>query len=203
MNLVLASSSPRRAMLLESLGLRFTVVAPTAVENQERHLQPGELVMLNSKSKAQSVAAHQPGNALILGADTIVYLDGRTFGKPRDLDEARAMLLELSGRCHDVYTGITLIQNKTGTIMTDYERTSVTFRRLSVSDIERYLQAVRPLDRAGAYTVEGIGSLLVERFDGCYYNVLGLPLVKLDEMLRTMRANLFLMACDSPQRTSE
>ncbi len=197
MNLVLASSSPRRAMLLESLGLRFAIVEPTGRENHDRELPPGDVVKLNSRAKAQSVAAHQPENALILGADTIVYLEGKIFGKPRDLDEAREMLLELSGRCHDVYTGITLIQNRTGTILTDYERTSVTFRDLSVSDIETYLQAVKPLDRAGAYTVECIGSLLVERFDGCYYNVLGLPLVKLDEMLRTMGVNLFLVGCES------
>jgi len=203
MNLVLASSSPRRATLLESLGLRFTIVEPTGVENHDRELPPAELVKLNSRSKAQSVAAHQPADALVLGADTIVYLNGKIFGKPRDLNEARDMLLELSGRCHDVYTGITLIENRAGTILTDYERTAVTFRNLSLSDIGTYLRAVKPLDRAGAYTVEGIGSLLVERFEGCYYNVVGLPLVTLDEMLRTIGTNLFLIACSSSHRGSD
>jgi len=178
-------------MLLESLGLCFTTVKPTGVENHDRELPPDELVKLNSRIKAQSVAAQQAVDALILGADTIVFLDGKILGKPRDLDEAREMLLTLSGKRHDVYTGITLIQTASDTMLTDYERTAVTFRSLSVSDIELYLQAVKPLDRAGAYTVEGIGSLLVERFEGCYYNVVGLPLVKLDQMLRTMDANLF------------
>jgi septum formation protein len=194
MNLVLASSSPRRAMLLESLGLGFTIVAPTVMENHSKELPPSELVEMNSRTKAQSVAARQSPDALVLGADTIVCLEGKILGKPHDLDEARQMLLELSGRCHDVYTGITLIQNKTGTILTDYERTAVTFRDLSVTDIETYLQAVKPLDRAGAYTVEGIGSLLVERFEGCYYNVVGLPLPKLDQMLRAMGESLFVLS---------
>ena len=181
-------------MLLESLGLQFTTVKPTASESNERGVSPDELVKLNSKAKAQSVAAQNPGDALILGADTLVYLDGRVLGKPRDLDEAREMLLALSGKRHTVYTGLTLIHMESGTVLTDFEQTDVTFRRLTASDIELYLQAVRPLDRAGAYTVEGAGSLLVERFEGCYYNVLGLPVVKLDKMLRTVGVNLFGLA---------
>ena len=184
-------------MLLESLGLRFTTVKPTGVENHDRKLPPDQVVTLNSRIKAQSVAAQQPADALILGADTIVFLEGKILGKPRDLDEAREMLLALSGKRHDVYTGITLIQTKTDSILTDFERTSVTFRNLSMTDIELYLDSAKPLDRAGAYTVEGIGSLLVERFEGCYYNVVGLPLVKLDEMLRALGANLFVLSHNS------
>jgi len=189
-------------MLLESLGLRFTIVEPSDVENHDRELPPADLVELNSRAKAHCVAAHQPADTLVLGADTLVCLEGKIFGKPRDLDEARQMLLALSGRCHDVYTGITLMRTNIGTILTDYERTAVTFRDLSVSDLELYLEAVKPLDRAGAYTVEGIGGLLVERFEGCYYNVLGLPLAKLDEMLRTIGANLFLVAGEPARRGS-
>ena len=178
-------------MLLESLGLQFTTVKPTASECDDAGVPPDELVKLNSKAKAESVAARSAGDALILGADTLVHLDGKVLGKPQNLDEAREMLLGLSGNRHHVYTGLTLIDMKSGTVLTDFERTEVTFRRLSLSDIELYLQAVRPLDRAGAYTVEGVGSLLVERFEGCYYNVLGLPLAKLDGMLRTVGVNLF------------
>lgn len=178
-------------MLLESLGLQFTTLKPSSAESDDEGVPPDELVKLNSRAKAESVAAQSPGDALILGADTLVYLDGKVLGKPRDLDEAREMLLALSGNRHHVYTGLTLIDMKSGTVLTDFERTEVTLRGLSVSDIELYLQAVRPLDRAGAYTVEGAGSLLVERFEGCYYNVLGLPLAKLDEMLRTVGMNLF------------
>jgi len=191
MNLILASSSPRRSMLLESLGLQFTTVKPTASECDDEDVPPDELVKLNSRAKAESVAALSAGDALVLGADTLVHLGGKVLGKPRDLDEARKMLLGLSGNRHHVYTGLTLIDMKSGTVLTDFERTEVTFRRLSASDIELYLQAVKPLDRAGAYTVEGVGSLLVERFEGCYYNVLGLPLAKLDGMLRTVGVNLF------------
>ena len=188
-------------MLLESLGLGFTTVRPSARESDDKRMPPDELVKLNSRAKAQSVAAQSPGDALILGADTLAYLDGEVLGKPRDLDEAREMLLALSDNRHTVYTGLTLIDMESGTVLTDFERTEVTFRRLTTSDIELYLQAARPLDRAGSYTVEGAGSLLVERFEGCYYNVLGLPLVKLDEMLRMLGANLFqLSAKDSADR---
>ncbi len=180
--------------MLESLGLQFTTVKPNASESNERGVSPDELVKLNSRAKAQSVADQSARDAMILGADTLVYLDGRVLGKPRDLDEAREMLLALSGKRHTVYTGLTLIHMESGTVLTDFERTDVTFRRLTASDIETYLQGVRPLDRAGAYTVEGAGSLLVERFDGCYYNVLGLPVVKLDKMLRAVGVNLFGLA---------
>jgi len=194
MNLILASSSPRRVRLLESLGLKFATVKPSAEESDDGRMPPDQLVNLNSRAKAESVAARSPSDALILGADTLVYLNGKVLGKPLDLDEAREMLLALSGKQHTVYTGITLIHMESGSVLTDFERTEVTFRRLTTSDVELYLQSVRPLDRAGAYTVEGAGSLLVERFEGCYYNVLGLPLVKLDEMLRKFGANLFKLS---------
>ncbi|MCK5557413.1 MAG: septum formation inhibitor Maf [Candidatus Hydrogenedentes bacterium] len=191
MKFILASSSPRRAQLLKSLGVRFTVVKPTAEEGHAKDAPPEEVVTANSEAKARSVAANLEGDGLVLGADTLVYLEGKAFGKPKDLEEARQMLRALSGNRHLVYTGLTVIELKTGKVLTGYERTGVVFRSLSDSDIEHYLQSVSPLDRAGAYTVEGPGSLLVKRFEGCYYNVVGLPLVKLDQMLRTLDLNLF------------
>jgi len=202
MNLVLASSSPRRAMLLRSLGLQFTTVKPRATESGDAGLPPGELVKMNSKNKANSVAVESTDDVLILGADTVVYLEGRVLGKPRDLEQAREMLGALSAKRHFVYTGLTLIDLKSGEVSTDFEQTAVTFRPLSSSDIERYLETVVPLDRAGAYTVEGVGSLLVERFEGCYYNVLGLPLVKLDKMLRTFGFDLFSLSRRTENRPS-
>ena len=191
MKFILASSSPRRSQLLKSLGVRFTVVKPTAEEDHAKDAPPEDVVGANSEAKARSVAANLEGDGLVLGADTLVYLEGKAFGKPKDLEEARQMLRALSGNRHLVYTGLTVIELKTGRVLTGYERTGVVFRSLSDSDIEHYLQSVSPLDRAGAYTVEGPGGLLVERFEGCYYNVVGLPLVKLDQMLRTLDLNLF------------
>jgi len=191
MKFVLASSSPRREQLLKSLDVQFTIVKPTAEETEGAGSPPEEVVKTNSEAKARSVAENCAGDSLILGADTLVFLEKKALGKPRDIAEAREMLQALSGRQHFVYTGLTLIQLSTGAVLTDFERTAVTFRRLSDSDIDLYLQAVSPLDRAGAYTVEGVGSLLVERFDGCYFNVVGLPLVKLDEMLRTLGISFF------------
>ncbi len=191
MSFVLASSSPRREQLLKSLDVQFAIVKPTAEESDGDGSPPEEVVKANSEAKARSVAENRTGDSLILGADTLVFLDKRVLGKPRDITEAREMLQALSGRQHFVYTGLTLIQLGTGAVLTDFERTAVTFRQLSDADIDLYLQAVSPLDRAGAYTVEGVGSLLVERFEGCYFNVVGLPLVKLDEMLRSLGVNLF------------
>ena len=104
------------------------------------------------------------------------------------------MLRALSGNRHFVFTGLTLIDRRSGTVLSDFERTGVVFRHLAESDIGMYLDVISPLDRAGAYTVEGVGALLVERFEGCFYNVVGLPLVKLDTMLRTLGVNLFILS---------
>jgi septum formation protein len=181
-------------MLLESLGVPFTVLEPTAAENNNAELRPHELVMINSDAKARSVADQTGDDDLILGADTIVHLEGRILGKPRDIEEARMMLRALSGNRHFVFTGLTLIDRRSGTVLSDFERTGVVFRHLAESDIGMYLDVISPLDRAGAYTVEGVGALLVERFEGCFYNVVGLPLVKLDTMLRTLGVNLFILS---------
>ncbi|MCD6287739.1 MAG: septum formation protein Maf [Candidatus Hydrogenedentes bacterium] len=192
MRIVLASASPRRKELLDAVGLRFDVVASAVDEDgHEGNASRHETVMRNAAMKARDVAAGIDGDAIVIGADTLVFAGDHVFGKPGNMDEAKEMLGLLNGRTHQVITGVAVVRVPDGVEVTGHEITDVTFRRLSSREIERYLDKIDPHDRAGAYTVDGAGSLLVERFAGCFYNVLGLPLVRLDIMLRQFGISLF------------
>ncbi|MBI2431934.1 MAG: septum formation protein Maf, partial [Candidatus Hydrogenedentes bacterium] len=145
----------------------------------------------NARAKRDEVAARLSRPAIVIAADTLVFLDEHVLSKPRDHDEACAMLRRLSDNTHQVVTGLALIDTETGAAIEGSESTDVTFRRLTDREIARFVEVVKPLDRAGAYTVDGPGSLLVARYDGCYQNVLGLPIVKLDKLLRELGVSLF------------
>lgn len=188
--IVLASGSPRRRALLAALGLEFEVMASGAPEIDEGET-PAGIVIANARRKRDDIAGKLRSPALIIAADTLVFLDEHVLSKPASLNEARAMLRRLSGRTHQVVTGIALIDTAAGAHAEGSESTDVTFRELSDEEIAHFVHAVNPIDRAGAYTVDGPGSLLVARYDGCYQNVLGLPMVRLDRLLRTMGYNLF------------
>lgn len=187
--IVLASASPRRRALLAALGLEFEVIPSRADEVFLGN--PCEIVVLNARIKRDDVAARLETPSLVIAADTLVFLDEDVLGKPADLDEARAMLSRLSGRTHQVITGLALIDTACGKMVEGHEATDVTFRSLAPDEIDRFVRAVRPTDRAGAYTVDGPGALLVERYDGCYQNVLGLPIVRLDALMRQYGYSLF------------
>ena len=187
--IVLASGSPRRRALLKALGLTFEVITSDADEIFEG--VPDEIVVINAQRKRDDVLARLDSPALVIAADTLVFFDDHVLGKPRDLDEARAMLARLSGKTHQVRTGLAITNGFTGREACGCETTGVTFRALSPEEIDRFVEAVRPVDRAGAYTVDGPGSLLVAAYGGCYYNVLGLPIVRLDELLRQLGHSLF------------
>jgi septum formation protein len=181
--LVLASTSPRRHLLLREAGIPFEAVAPRDVaEDLPPDEPPTELVRRHALTKARSVAPHYAAR-LILGADTVVVLEGRVFGKPADEAEARAMLAALQGRTHTVYTGLALVDGPNRREAAEVEATAVTMRALSAEEIGRYVATGEPRDKAGAYAVQGRGSLLVERVDGDYFNVVGLPLYRLSRML--------------------
>ena len=188
-SIVLASASPRRRALLAALGLEFEVIPSHAEEVFTG--EPCEMVVLNARIKRDEVAGRLEKPSLVIAADTLVFLDEHVLGKPADLDEARAMLSRLSGGTHQVITGLALIDTASGETVEGYEVTDVTFRTLAEDEIDRFVRAVRPTDRAGAYTVDGPGSLLVERYEGCYQNVLGLPIVRLDALLRQYGYSLF------------
>ena len=181
MGLILASGSPRRRQLLEQVGLTFAVRSSDVDESVSPGLTPAQVVESLSARKGEAVAAEAAPGDLVLSADTVVALDGAILGKPRDRAEAEAMLTALSGRTHQVYTGVTLLQD--GRRLTEHEVTAVTFRPLSPGEIAAYVSTGEPMDKAGAYGIQGLGALLVERLEGDYFNVMGLPLCRLGEML--------------------
>jgi septum formation protein len=189
--LVLASTSPRRSALLSEADIPFDAVAPRDVaEDFPRGEPPREIVIRHALAKARSVAADYPGR-ILLGADTIVVLEGAVFGKPADEDEARAMLAYLQGRTHTVFTGLAVVDLAAGRELSDAEATDVTMRPLVMEEIAAYVATGEPLDKAGAYAIQGRGALLVERVDGDYFNVVGLPLFRLSKMLASCGYDVF------------
>lgn len=182
MDIILASGSPRRKQLLEQIGLEFRVAVSEVDETVEEGLPPARIVEWLSAQKAEAVAAKAGPGALVIAADTIVCLEDTVLGKPADELEAFTMLTALSGCRHQVYTGITLLRD--GERRTEHEVTSVTFRPLTEEEITAYIATGEPRDKAGAYGIQGVGALLVERVDGDYFNVMGLPLCHLGQMLR-------------------
>ncbi len=182
--LILASRSPRRRKLLQQLGLDFEVHPSDLDEKATNHRLPEQLVEQLALEKARRVATRFP-EALTLGADTIVVLEGEVLNKPADEAEARAMLRRLSGRTHTVYTGVALIHPGSQREIVDYEATRVTFAPLSDAEIDAYVATGSPLDKAGAYGIQDdYGAVFIRRIEGDYYNVVGLPLHRLYCMLR-------------------
>jgi septum formation protein len=202
-HIILASASPRRALLLREMGLRFMVIHPDGVEELVTGATPEVLVMQNAQRKARAIAGKHR-EALVIGADTIVVLEGVAFGKPRDLAEAETMLARLSGRRHEVFTGVCVIHRTLEAELTFAERTRVWMRSLSRVQIRDYFTKVNPLDKssgklryagnpnesggfsghpalgwAGAYAIQQHGDLIVERIEGSFSNVMGLPVERL------------------------
>jgi septum formation protein len=180
--IILASASPRRAELLRQLGVEFIVVPSDASELHDDQLTAREISQLNAYRKARVIAKKYP-DALVLGADTLVYLDVTLLGKPADLEDAYRMLERLQGRTHEVVTAICLLHLRTHRQKIFADTTRVTFRPLDEVQIRRYLAKVNPLDKAGAYAIQEEGDLIVERLSGSYTNVVGLPIEKLREEL--------------------
>ena len=183
MKLVLASASPRRKELLEMLGFAdFEIIPAKGEEIAPPGVGPEELVMALSAQKAREVAGLCQKDALILAADTIVWAEGQVLGKPKNEEEAVAMLRRLSGREHRVYTGVTLLQN--GAEQSRAEESRVFFRELSEEEIRAYVATGEPMDKAGAYGAQGKAALFVRKIEGDFFNVMGLPLCCLGEMLK-------------------
>lgn len=167
----LASKSPRRAKILEALGVKFAIAATDAPEVTYPD-DPERTVRENAMAKlAEGVRAH-PG-ARVLAADTIVWLDGRIYGKPRSFEEAAEFLRELGGRTHTVFTGVAYFDGEE--FKCEVAKSGVTMRQLSEEDISSYIEKVKPLDRAGAYDIDEFGGMIIERYSGSYENIMGLP----------------------------
>lgn len=198
MKIILASQSPRRRELLERMGITdFEVIPAQGAEIFTRSLTPGQLVEELSRNKCAEVAAAHPDD-LIIAADTVVAVNNRVLGKPRNEEDAARMLTALSGRLNMVYTGVTVALGKER--VTEHEMTSVRFRPLTQADIVRYIATGEPMDKAGAYGIQGYGCVLVEGISGDYYNVMGLPVCRLAKMLARFGVDTLALAAEKEQR---
>jgi septum formation protein len=187
--IILASASPRRKELLKKLGLKFKVEPGNYKEDIDSDMEPLELAKLLSLKKAELVAKNH-GNALVIAADTFCVLEGQILGKPRTEAEARKMLVTISGKQHSVITGFTIIDAGSHKVVSRSVETRVYIRKLSSHEIDSYVKSKEPLDKAGAYAIQGLGSIIVERIEGDYFNVMGLPLGALAESLKEFGVNI-------------
>lgn len=181
-HIILASQSPRRKTLLEQAGLRFTIEPSNIDEGQFEGKDPALLSKSIAEAKAESIAARHP-NCWIIGADTIVVIDNDVLGKPRNIDDARAMLNQLSGRTHHVMTGYCVCSKGKNRFISDTSITQVQFKQLTPEEIDWYIHTQEPFDKAGAYAIQGIGTFLVRSINGSYTNVVGLPVCEVIEIL--------------------
>ncbi|MGN1115868.1 MAG: Maf family protein [Candidatus Ornithomonoglobus sp.] len=184
--IILASASPRRRELLANMGLDFSVVVSEADEaSVDRDVPPGiyvqELALLKAASTAQKVIDRK--NAIVISADTVVVNNGKILGKPADAADAESMLRELSGKTHQVFTGFCVLRLSDAYTVCKAVCTDVTFKELSEEKIKRYINSQEPMDKAGAYGIQGLGAMLVDRINGDYFNVVGLPVSALSDIL--------------------
>lgn len=205
--LILASSSPRRRELLGSLGLEFEIISPDVDEESFdlSHLPPDEVVKFLSRVKAQEVFKRNP-NAIVIGADTIVVCNGEVFGKPKNKQDAFRMLDILQGNTHTVYSGITMFHPNESPerppFASEALATHVVMRALSSDEIHAYIETGEPMDKAGAYAIQGYGSTLINRIDGCYFNVVGMSLFLLNQLFRQLGEDLLLQSQALPEATA-
>jgi septum formation protein len=184
MRFLLASASPRRRELLSNAGFDFDVQPSHIREEIQLGESPEEFVRRAAREKAIHVAAHSAPGSLVLGADTVVVVDGSTMGKPAGPQDAARMLRRLSGRTHQVHSGICLVRAPDAIEALKHEMTIVSFRELDEEEIRSYVESGEPMDKAGAYAVQGLASKFVTRISGCYFNVVGLPVSLVYETLK-------------------
>jgi septum formation protein len=189
-NITLASTSPRRAELLSQLGLAFTIVASGVAEDENNEKDPVRLAAQLALSKAQAVAAPLDAG-VVIAADTIVCIEGQLLGKPQNEYEAAEMLRTLGGRTHQVLTGVAVIRQPRGQTLIHVEITHVTMRTLREEEICWYVGSGEPYDKAGGYGIQGKAAIFVEKVEGCYFNVVGLPLFALSLMLEKVGVRLW------------
>jgi septum formation protein len=186
MKLILASSSPRRAEILANAGLPFTVLSSAVDESPYPGEAPAALVQRLANAKADLVTARAVGPAIVLAADTVVLLDNKILGKPHSTEDARHMLQQLSGRTHSVLTGVALVRLPDGERRQFIESTLVHFRPITEEELSSYLATREPYDKAGAYAIQGQAGRYIPRIEGCYFNVVGLPLARVLTEMQTL-----------------
>ena len=184
MELILASQSPRRKEILSLLDIPFKIMVSDADETIQKGLPPYFIAESLSLKKAAAVAKNIDTHAIVIGADTIVVSDGKILGKPVDENDAKAMLASLSGKTHSVISGVTVMDTKSAKSESFYVETEVTFCQLSDEEIADYVESGESMDKAGAYAIQGRGGKFVEKISGDYFNVVGLPLSRLYQVLK-------------------
>ncbi len=180
---ILASKSPRRKELLYSIGIKAEIIPSNVDESKVIGLSPEKMVTELAMLKTTDVARSFRGDTIVIGADTCVCIEGRILGKPQNIEDAKNMLSSLSGRTHEVYTGYCVCDCKSGVCISKCEKTLVTFKTLTEDEISLYVKTREPMDKAGAYGIQGKGAVFVEKIDGDYANVVGLPLCALSKLL--------------------
>lgn len=183
-NFILASQSPRRQEILREAGVVHRVIPSDADENISSALPPEKYVMELALLKGAAVAKNATKNDIVISADTVVVSEGEIMGKPKDFEDAKGMLMKLSGKWHSVLTGYCVINGADGAASVKYEETRVKFRDITEKEALRYIRSGECMDKAGGYGIQGKGRLLVERIDGDYFNVVGLPICALARMLK-------------------
>jgi len=180
--IILASQSPRRAEILRMIGVNFKVDSCNINEKMNQKIEQNEIAIILSKAKAEKISQKYPNN-IIIGADTIVVYNEKIFGKPKDKNESKKMLKALSGNCHKVITGVTIMNKKLGVLKTFSETTKVFVKKIPRNQIEFYVNNYNTLDKAGSYGIQEWFSVWIKKINGCYYNVMGLPVSKLHKHL--------------------
>ena len=189
MNIILASNSKRRHEILASCGIKHKVVPSNAIEYMTVSRLPEQVAMINSRIKAEA-AAKKLKSGYVIGADTVVLLRKKIIGKPKNASHAKRMLKEMSGKAISVYTGLCVIDVKKENLISDYERSLVTVKKLKDKEIPGYFKLLGPYDKAGGFSIEGVGSFIFDEIKGSYFNVLGLPTAKLKEMFEKLGVNI-------------
>lgn len=184
--LVLASSSPRRKDLLRKLGLEFSTIPPNVVEKHIKGESPVEYVLRISLEKALTVAETLNHDHIVIGADTIVVCDGEILGKPENEEEAKSMLMRLSGRYHQVITGLSIVRSKSEILHRENVKSTIKFKSLDPHEVQEYVNTKEPLDKAGGYAAQGIGAFMIEEIEGSFTNIVGLPISRLSNALKNL-----------------
>ncbi|MEK6733253.1 MAG: Maf family protein [Candidatus Omnitrophota bacterium] len=189
MNIILASSSKRRREILASCGIKHKVVPSNAVEYMTVSRLPEQVAMINARIKAEAVAKKFK-SGYIIGADTVILLGKKIIGKPKNAKHAKKMLKEMSGKAISVYTGLCVIDVKKENLISDYEKSLVTVKKLKDREIPQYFKLLGPYDKAGGFSIEGVGSFIFDDIKGSYFNVLGLPTARLKEMFEKLGVSI-------------
>lgn len=188
--IILASGSPRRKELLKSMGLDFEVIVSEVEENIENEPFSTELIQNLAEEKAADVASKINFPAIIIGSDTVVVINNKILGKPKDREDAFNMLKMLSGNTHQVISAIAVLDKETGKVLKDSVVSDVTFKQLSDEEINSYIATGEPMDKAGAYAIQGFAGMFVKSINGCYSNIVGISVFKLAELLKEFGVKL-------------